>query len=363
VSSADDLILTRRARWEALRALLDRAGSDPRRLEASEIERLSQLYRQVVSDLALARRDFPNDEVVGYLNALASRAYPLVYRAPIGSWRRLGQFFLQEFPARYRASGWFVLTAVVLFVLPAVAGFFVVVGNPPLAEQILPPDITRVVRDGRLWTDIPGILLPMAASAIATNNIQVSMMAFAGGILLGTVTVYVLVFNGLLLGAIFGYTHLYGLDGRLAAFVSPHGYLELTVIFIAGGAGLRVAWGIVHPGLLGRRDALVRAGQEAVLLVIGALPILVVAGLIEGFVSPSGLPDPLKLAIGPITGIALHLWLMGPGVWRRAGLVGRGRRLRTPHSPTARVTPASGRGGALLRLAGGSPSPSQWGRG
>ena len=322
--------------------LLDRAGSDPRRLEAAEIERLSHLYRQVVSDLALARRDFPSDQVVAYLNGLAARAYPLVYRAPVGSWRRLGQFFLQEFPARYRAAGWFVLAAFLLFSLPAVAGFFVVLENPPLAEQILPPDLTRVVRDGRLWTDIPGILRPLAASTIAMNNIQVSLMAFAGGILLGTLTVYVLVLNGLLFGAIFGYTHLYGLDGRLAAFVSPHGYLELTVIFIAGGAGLRVAWGIVHPGLLGRRDALVRAGQEAVLLVIGAVPILVLAGLIEGFVSPSSLPDPLKLLCGPITGIALHLFLLGPGVWPRLGLASTRRQ---PGPPTPGPAPVRGRGG------------------
>ncbi len=324
VSSVDDLILARRERWEALRGLLDRAGSDPRRLEAAEIERLSYLYRLVVSDLALARRDFPNDQIVTYLNGLASRAYPLVYRAPVGSWRRLGRFFLVEFPARYRAAGWFVLAAFLLFALPALAGFFVVLENPPLAEQLLPPEMTRVVRDGRLWTDIPGILRPLAASMIATNNIQVSFLAFAGGILLGTLTVYVLIFNGLLLGSIFGYTHLYGLDGRLAMFVSPHGYLELTVIFIAGGAGLRLAWGIVHPGLLGRRDALVRAGQEAVLLLVGAIPILLVAGLVEGFVSPSDLPDALKLVVGPVTWTGLHLFLLGPGVWRR---------VRTPHPP------------------------------
>lgn len=330
VPSVDDLILTRRERWETLRGLLDRAGSDPRRLEAFEIERLSYLYRQVVSDLALARRDFPNDQVVEYLNGLASRAYPLVYRAPVGSWRRLGRFFLVEFPARYRASGWFVLAAFLLFALPAVAGSFALMANPPLAEQVLPPNVTRVVREGRLWTDIPGLFRPVAASAIATNNIQVSLLAFAGGILLGTLTVYVLVFNGLMLGSIFGYTHLYGLDDELAAFVSPHGYLELTVIFIAGGAGLRLAWGILRPGLLGRRDALVRAGREAVLLVVGALPILVVAGLIEGFVSPSGLPAPVKMGFGLVTGIALHLWLLWPVARRRWGLEGRGRREAHP---------------------------------
>jgi uncharacterized membrane protein SpoIIM required for sporulation len=314
VPSIDDLILTRRPRWEALRALLDRAGNDPRRLEASEIERLSHLYRQVMSDLALARRDFPNDQVVAYLNGLAARAYPLVYRAPIGSWRRLGQFFFLDFPARYRAARWFILAAFLLFMLPAMAGAYVVTSDLALAEQILPPDLTRGVHEGRLWTDIPGIMRPLAASAIATNNIQVSLMAFAGGILLGTLTVYVLVFNGLMLGAILGYTHLYGLDGKLLAFMSPHGYLELTVIFIAGGAGLRVAWGFIHPGLLGRRDALVQAGREAVLLLIGALPILLVAGMIEGFVSPSDVPDILKYGIGLATGIALHLFLLGARV-------------------------------------------------
>jgi uncharacterized membrane protein SpoIIM required for sporulation len=322
VSSVDDLMLTRRERWESLRALLDRAGSDPRRLEAADIERLSMLYRQVVADLALARRDFPGDQVVAYLNGLAARAYPLVYRAPVGSWRRLGEFFLVEFPARYRAMGWFILTSFLLFLVPAIAGYVVVVGNPALAEQILPPEMTRLVRDGRLWTEIPGILRPLAASAIATNNIQVSILAFAGGILLGTLTVYALVLNGLNVGAVLGYTHLYGLDGKLLAFMSPHGYIELTVIFIAGGAGLRIAWGIIHPGLLRRRDALVQAGQEATLLVIGALPLLLVAGLIEGLVSPSEISDGVKLTIGPIFGLMLHLFLLGPVVWARLGIGG-----------------------------------------
>src|SRR5581483_356795 len=121
----------------------------------------------------------------------------------------------------------------------------------------------------------------------ATNNIRVAFIAFAGGILLGTLTVYILVLNGLLFGALLGYTHLYHLDASLLAFVSPHGYLELTVVFMAGGAGLQMAWAPMQPGLLTRRDALVQAAQRAVLLVVGAVPILVAAGLIEGFVSPS----------------------------------------------------------------------------
>jgi uncharacterized membrane protein SpoIIM required for sporulation len=326
VASVDDLILARRERWEALQALIDRAGNDPRRLEAAEIEQLGRLYRQVTSDLALARRDFPHEQVVDYLNGLATRAYPLVYQAPASSWRRIGRFFLQDFAARYRAAGWFILAAFLLFALPARAGFLSTLADPPLAEQVLPPELTRVVREGRLWTDIPPERRALAASVIATNNIRVAILAFAGGILLGTLTVYVLVFNGLLFGAILGYTHLYHLDGSLLAFVSPHGYLEMTVVFIAGGAGLKMGWAIIQPGLLSRRDALVQAAQQAVLLLVGSLPILAVAGIIEGFVSPSRLPDGFKLAFGLLTGMALHLFLTGPVLRDRVGFARRRRR-------------------------------------
>ena len=318
-SSIDEFIRQRRPGWDDLRALIDRAGRDPRRLHAAEIERLGQLYRRVVSDLALARRDFPRDQVVAYLNDLATRAYPLVYRAPAGSWRQLGRFFRDGFPHLYRESGQFVFAAFLLFALPALAGYLLVLANPATAEQLLPPQMTALVRSGRLWTDQMGEGggAPLFASLIATNNLQVSILAFAGGMLLGSLTVYVLILNGLLLGVVFAYTSEYGLAGRLAAFVSPHGYVELTTIFIAGGAGLRLAWAILRPGLLRRRDALARAGQKAALLIVGAAPLLLVAGLIEGFVSPSPLvPDWAKLVIGPLTGLALHAYLLGPSLRR-----------------------------------------------
>ena len=321
MATVDELIQARRARWEQLAFLLQRAGSDPRRLQATEIEQLSQVYRHVVSDLAVARRDFPQDQLVGYLNGLAVRAYPLVYRAPVGSWQRLAQFFLVEFPARYRQSAPFILAAFLLFAVPAVIGFLVVVTNPQLAEAILPAPMTRGVREGHLWTEMSPAARPWFASMIATNNIQVSLLAFAGGILLGTLTVYAMALNGLLFGAVVGYTSLYGLHGELLAFVSSHGYLELTIIFIAGGGGLKMAWAIVQPGLLRRRDALIRAAQEATLLVVGALPILLVAGLIEGFISPAEvIPNWFKYGFGLLTGIALHLFLLGPSVWARLGL-------------------------------------------
>ena len=151
-----------------------------------------------------------------------------------------------------------------------------------------------------------------AASEIMTNNLQVGILAFAGGILLGTLTVYVLLLNGLFLGIVFGYTQVYDLALDLATFVSPHGYLELSVVFIAGGAGLMMAWAVLTPGLLSRREALGLAARRAVLLVVGAAPWLVLAGLIEAFVSPSGLPREVKLLIGPLTAVLFYAFLLLP---------------------------------------------------
>ncbi len=310
MAAVDEFIAVHRGGWDELERLLGRADGDPRRLEAAEIERLGGLYRHVTSDLAVAHRDFPHDEVVDYLNALAGRAHPLLYRAPVGAWRRLAGFFLCELPALYRAAGAFVAAAFLLFALPALAGYLVTLANPSAAEQLLPPRITQTVREGRLWTEIPPDLRPLASTTIMTNNLQVSILAFAGGVLLGTVTVYVLVTNGLLLGALLGYTQVYGLALDLLAFVSPHGYLELSVVFMAGGAGLQMAAALVSPGLLSRRDALTLAARRAVLLLVGAAPLLVMAGLIEGFISPSGLPTPLKLALGPLTAIPLYAFLL-----------------------------------------------------
>src|SRR5579859_5094838 len=144
------------------------------------------------------------------------------------------------------------------------------------------------------------------ATLIFTNNIQVAFLAFAGGVLFGLGTTYVLVTNGLSLGAVLGAAQFYGVAPLLWAFMSPHGYLELSCIVIAGAAGLMLGDALLRPGLLLRREALARNARRAVELVLGAAPVLVIAGLIEGFVSPSDMPIGVKLVFGPICGAALY---------------------------------------------------------
>ena len=150
-----------------------------------------------------------------------------------------------------------------------------------------------------------------------TNNISVGFMTFAFGITGGIGTIYLLLFNGLLLGVIGMACHLSGMSLQLWGFVAAHGVLELPAIFIAGGAGLRIAAGLLFPGYLPRRESLVRAGTEAVQLLLGTIPILIVAGTIEGFVSPTGLATGLKFAMAAALFVLLLVYLLVAGTGRK----------------------------------------------
>ncbi len=302
--SLSQFIDGRRERWLRLEHLLARSeGNGLRRFSVGELDDLGRTYRQVVSDLAIARRDFPDDQLTATLNALASRAHLRLYRAPTGTWRRLGTFLTSGFSRRLCDAGGYVALAAALLFVPALWAYVAALTSEDLRQALVPAQLREVMERGRTWTEIQGPLRPLMATVIFTNNIRVSFVAFAGGVLAGLGTVFVLVTNGVLLGGVMGAAQHYGVGRALGGFVASHGYLELTCIVIAGGAGLILGDALLRPGLLRRRDALTRGGRQAVELVIGTTPVFVLAGLVEGFVSPSGLPDTVKFLLGPL------LWL------------------------------------------------------
>src|ERR1700716_154734 len=309
---------SRQPRWAELEGLLARSeGNGLRSFNADQIEVFVRAYRHVVSDLALAQRDFPDDELTFWLNGLAARAHLRLYRAPAPSWRRLGQFFWTDFARRFRAARPYLLVSALLLFGPALVAYLAALLDPTLREALVPARLRQVMESGTTWTDMEPAGRPGVGTLIFTNNIQVSFLAFAGGVLCGLGTIYVLVSNGLSLGAVLGAAQFYGVAPLLWSFISPHGYLELTCIVIAGAAGLMLGNALLRPGLQLRRDALARAARRAVELVIGTAPVLVVAGLIEGFVSPSELPIATKLVIGPLAGVALYALLLTVGRQRR----------------------------------------------
>jgi uncharacterized membrane protein SpoIIM required for sporulation len=330
----DDFVAARRERWERLEALIAQAlGRKGSRLSADELELLGRLYRQTTSDLAIARRDFPRDRVTRYLESLVSRSHPVVYRPESREWSSVARFVTHVFPQAFRESWRFTLVAFTLFAIPFVLAMFGTLIDPTIGRIVMPPsDFVDQVERGQTWLEIEREQRPLAASLIATNNIQVTFLAFAGGVLFGLGTVYVLINNGLMIGAVAGLATTYGLGEDLLGFVSPHGGIELTVIFIAGGAGLRLGYALLRPGFSTRRQALTSAAERAIVLMGGCVPLLVLAGAIEGFVSPSGLPTSTKLAIGAFNLVVLFLYLLLSG---RTGEQSQSARLSMEPSPFA----------------------------
>ena len=303
---------SRQAHWAELERLLDKSqGNGLRGFSADEIEALGREYRQVVSDLAIAQRDFPDDQLTVWLNGLAARAHLRLYRAPPPSWRRLGRFFTTDFAHRVWQAGGYLLAAAGLLFGTAIVAYVGALVDPVLRQALVPDELRQVMAAGHTWTDIEPAMRPAMATVIFTNNIKVAFFAFAGGVLFGLGTAYVLVGNGLMLGGVLGAAQFYGVAPLLWAFISPHGYLELSCIVIAGAAGLMLGDALLRPGLLMRREALPRAARQAIELVVGAAPVLVVAGLVEGNVSPNeAVPVAVKLVLGPLLGLGLGAALL-----------------------------------------------------
>jgi uncharacterized membrane protein SpoIIM required for sporulation len=313
----DEFYQSRKNDWEALSHLLDRCQNDMRGLSEAQVRDISRLYRAATSDLALAKRDFPRNEITVYLNQLVARAHAVVYRSEPLALKRLWHFAVKGFPRLFRETWIYTFIAAMFFILPAVAGGFATYANPKLATALLPPGAHRlisIVEDKELWVDIPVEERPYAASFIMTNNIRVSFLAFASGLTAGLMTLWVLFFNGLMIGTLTGLTSYHGIGLELWNFVIGHGVIELSIIFIAGGSGLMLGWSILRPGLLRRRDSLAQAARKAVYLLLGAVPWLVVAGTIEGFISPNNdIPASIHWAVGIVSGIFLYSYLLLAG--------------------------------------------------
>jgi uncharacterized membrane protein SpoIIM required for sporulation len=308
---------SRQAEWRQFSRLVERSEANAGQLSPDEVKAIGRLYRAVTSDLALAQRAFPRHRVTLYLNQLVARGHATIYRGEPLDVGRLINYVKSGFPRAYRQAFPFILAAMVLLLLPALAAGLATNWRPEASGWLLPAQVQELIpsiQERELWTDIPVEQRPYASSFIMTNNIRVSFMAFGGGVTAGLLTIYTLIFNGLLLGGLTGLTAHYDVGFELWTFVISHGVIELSTIFIAGGSGLMLGWAIIQPGLLRRRDALTLAARHAVRLIIGCVPLLVAAGLIEGFISPNEhIHWAIKWSIGVISGVALYGYLLLAG--------------------------------------------------
>lgn len=299
--------------WERLDALAVQAGrKGVRSLRGEGAEELGRLYRAATSDLSYARGRAFDPALVEYLNRLTARAHACVYggTAQTGG-ARIGTFYKETFPREFRRSFAYVAICAAITVAFAVVAYAVIRAHPAAAYSLLPaglvPDeIRKSLHDSNFAFDRDSA--PAMSAAIITNNVRVAITAFAGSVTLGAFTVYIIADNGLMLGGMGALFTNAGFGYDYWATIAPHGAIELTAIQIAGAAGLLIAAGVLYPGRLRRREAIVRNARRAGTLIVGVASMLIVAGTIEGFISPQRWPADVRVAFGALTAAALSFY-------------------------------------------------------
>ncbi len=321
----------RKPYWSRLEQLLEQSQRNGlRSLARNDLQELSLLYRQTAADLAAIREDSSSIHFARYLNQLLARAHNTIYAGRKSSPRGIISFFGTTYPRIFRKNLNFTFAAFVLFIVGAAVGALLTLQDPDFQMQVIGPQMVDTIEHKQMWTHSILSIKPVASSQIMTNNLSVSFVTFALGITAGLGTIYMMVFNGILIGVIGVACALAGISLSLWSFVAPHGVLELPAIFIAGGAGLRIAQGLLFPGTLPRRQSLSLAGAEATKLLLGCIPLLIVAGVIEAYVSPTGLAVHLKFLMAA----ALFVLLLGYLFFQ-----GRENEPSSVNSANARVLP------------------------
>jgi uncharacterized membrane protein SpoIIM required for sporulation len=314
----DAFVAAHRAEWDRLAALIGRAGS----LSGAEADELVALYQRAATHLSAVRSAAPDPALVGRLSSLVASARAAVTGTHSPAWREFALFFTRRFPAAvYRSWPWWVATSV-SFLVVSVAVAMWIASSPEVQATIAAPEEIRALTapGGEYESYYSSAPAASFAARVWTNNAWVAAGSLMLGVLFGIPVVVILWLNAVNLGVGAG---LMAAAGRLDVFlglVTPHGLLELTAVFVAAGTGLRLGWTVIDPGGRRRGDALAQEGRSAVGMALGLVCVLLVSGVIEAFVTPSGLPTWARIGIGVVAEAAFLAYVFGLG--RRAALAG-----------------------------------------
>jgi uncharacterized membrane protein SpoIIM required for sporulation len=299
-----------RAEWERLEVLLHRG-----RLSGPESDELVTLYQRAATHLSVIRSSSPDPALVGRLSTLVARARSAVTGTHSPAWRDAARFFVVGFPAALYASRyWWTGTAAASIAVAWLIAAWVA-GDPDVQGAIAAPEEIRQLVEHDFEAYYSSAPAGSFAAQVWTNNAWIAAVCLVSGILLVPV-IYVLWVNVLNLGVAAG---LMASADRLDLFfglITPHGLLELTAVFIAAGAGLRLGWTVVDPGPLPRSQAVAAQGRATVGMALGLAVVLLISGVIEAFVTPSGLPTWARVGIGVLAELAFLGYVVGLG--RRA---------------------------------------------
>lgn len=308
--------------WQRLEELLAmRGGSGLRSLSRIEVREFGELYRRAATDLAIARSESRDPKLINYLNSLVIRAHGRIYRAENEGLGMITEFFLHQLPITFRSNWRYMAIAFGIFAGFGIFGFVATWVDTDFTHFVALSGVTEMINANEHWWKGLNDANQVGASQIMSNNILVTIRAFALGAFFGVGAFYDLAFEGARLGSVFAACYKLNppFGNELASFVVGHGVIELSCIFFCGGAGMMIGYSLIDPGDLTRAHAVKKKGLEAARIVIGCACFLVVAGTIEGFLSPSDLPAGIKVATGVGTGVIMYSYLLLAG--RRSNAV------------------------------------------
>lgn len=305
----------RKKYWERMAVLLDRAASSGiRGLSHEELREIALLYRQIAGDLSALRQNRTAKPLQTSLNALLTRAHNLIYSQRKRGLSQIWRFFRWEYPALFRRLLPYTLVSLLLLVGGGLVGAILTLFRPEFMTHLIGPKMLATIHQHKMWTLSINSMAPAASSAIMTNNLSVTFSAYALGITAGLGTIYMIGWNGILLGVIGMACAQNHMSLQLWSFAAPHGALEIPSIIISGAAGLRLGVGLLFPGMYSRRHSIALAGEESAKLVSAVIPLLIIAGTFEGFFSPStAIPVTVKFVTSAVLFSLLMTWLFKTG--------------------------------------------------
>ncbi len=315
----DAYVAASRQRWDRLDQLIRRAGR-PRGMSGQEIDELVDSYQRAATSLSVLRSSGPDPALLARLSSLVARARSVITGVQVPAWQVVAYFFAVIFPAAaYRARWWWAGATLGSLLVAYGTGAWVA-STPEVQAAIgTPAEIRQMVEHdfADYYSSDPAASF---AARVWTNNAWVAAGSLALGILLGLPTLYILATNSLNVGVAGGLMVAYGKGSVFFGLILPHGMLELTAVFLAAAAGLRLGWTVIDPGHRRRVDALAEEGRSAVTIAVGLVLVLFISGLVEAFVTPSGLPTAARIAIGVVAEVAFLAYVLVLG--RRAARAG-----------------------------------------
>jgi uncharacterized membrane protein SpoIIM required for sporulation len=299
-----------REEWNQLEQLITAMNKSRNAITGDNLTLFNRLYQKAAQNLSYCQTYFPQDDVTFYLNGLVAKSHNLMYKDQVSSFKQIRQFFSTTFIGLLVDQWKFVLAAMILFTIGAAGSFISVMDDSLHIYSILPAEIAQGVDPEQLGRSNGAVDSSLMSASIMTNNIKVAILAFAGGVTFGLLTVYLLIYNGLIVGALAALFWHHDKSYDFWAYIVPHGIIELTAIFIAGGAGLLMGYKLFVPGHFSRAYQLKEHAKRSVQLLLGTIPLFVIAGIIEGFITPAAISLEANYMVAGVTVIGLVLYIL-----------------------------------------------------